>query len=72
MPRRNDIHRILVIGSGPIVIGQGGGKLKDIATQARQDMERLFGGKVFLEVWVKVKSGWMDDPATLKRLGYDV
>jgi GTP-binding protein Era len=34
-------------------------------------MERLFGGKVFLEVWVKVKPGWMDDPAALKRLGYD-
>ena len=34
-------------------------------------MEKLFGGKVFLEVWVKVKRGWMDDPAVLKRLGYD-
>jgi GTP-binding protein Era len=34
-------------------------------------MEKLFGGKVFLEVWVKVKPGWMDDPSMLKRLGYD-
>ena len=59
-------------GQKAIVIGQGGGKLKDIATQARLDMEKLFGGKVFLEVWVKVKSGWMDDAAVLKRLGYDV
>ena len=42
-----------------------------IASQAREDMEKLFGGKVFLEVWVKVKRGWMDDPAALKRLGYD-
>ena len=48
-------------GQKAIVIGKGGAKLKDIATQARQDMEKLFGGKVFLEVWVKVKSGWMDD-----------
>jgi GTP-binding protein Era len=53
-----------------IVIGKGGEKLKTIATQARQDMEKLFGGKVFLEVWVKVRKGWMDDAALLERLGY--
>jgi GTPase len=58
-------------GHKPMIIGKGGGKLKSIASQARQDMEQLFGGKVFLEVWVKVKPGWMDDPAILKRLGYD-
>jgi len=58
-------------GHKPIVIGKDGEKLKAIATQARQDMEKLFGGKVFLEVWVKVKPGWMDDRSMLKRLGYD-
>lgn len=58
-------------GQKGIVIGKGGEKLKQIASQARADMERLFGGKVFLEVWVKVKSGWADDAATLKRLGID-
>ena len=58
-------------GHKPIVIGKNGAKLKIIATQARQDMEKLFGGKVFLEVWVKVKPGWMDDRSILKRLGYD-
>jgi GTPase len=58
-------------GHKPILIGKGGEKLKAIASQARQDMENLFGGKVFLEVWVKVKPGWMDDAAALKRLGYD-
>ena len=58
-------------GHKAIVIGKGGEKLKAIASQARVDMEKLFGGKVFLEVWVKVKKGWMDDPAVLKRLGYD-
>lgn len=58
-------------GQKPIVIGKGGEKLKAIGTQARQDMEKLFGSKVFLELFVKVREGWMDDPATLKRLGYD-
>ena len=42
-----------------------------IASRARQDMERLFGGKVFLDVWVKVKTGWADDERALKRLGYE-
>jgi GTP-binding protein Era len=55
----------------PIVIGKNGEKLKTIASRARQDMEQLFGSKVFLEVWVKVKSGWVDDERALRRLGYD-
>ena len=54
-----------------IVIGKGGESLKRIASEARQDMERLFGGKVYLEVWVKVKSGWNDDERLLKSLGYE-
>ncbi|MCE2999133.1 MAG: KH domain-containing protein, partial [Betaproteobacteria bacterium] len=58
-------------GHKGIVIGKGGAKLKEISTQARQDMEKLFGGKVFLEVWVKVKSGWADDLGILKRLGIE-
>jgi GTP-binding protein Era len=53
-----------------IVIGKGGQTLKRIATEARQDMERLFGGKVFLEVFVQVRSGWSDDERLLKSLGY--
>ena len=44
--------------------------MKTIASAARRDMERLFGGKVFLEVWVRVKAGWSDDERTLTRLGY--
>ena len=55
----------------PIIIGAGGEKLKAISTQARKDMERLFGGKVFLETWVRVKSGWADDAAALKRMGIE-
>jgi GTP-binding protein Era len=64
---------ILVEKSGhkAIVIGHGGETLKRIASDARRDMEGLFGGKVFLEVWVKVKSGWSDNGALLKSLGYD-
>jgi GTP-binding protein Era len=53
-----------------IVIGKQGAKLKAIATRARQDMERLFGGKVFLEVWVKVRRGWADSASALKRMGF--
>jgi GTP-binding protein Era len=57
-------------GQKAIVIGDGGQRLKQIGTEARQDMERLFGGKVMLSLWVKVKSGWSDDERALKSLGY--
>jgi GTP-binding protein Era len=54
-----------------IVIGRDGQSLKRIATEARQDMERLFGGKVFLQVFVKARSGWADDTRLLKSLGHE-
>ncbi|BBP00223.1 GTPase Era [Sulfuriferula nivalis] len=54
-----------------IIIGHQGSKLKEIGTAARLDMERLFGGKVYLELWVKVKGGWADSERILKQLGYD-
>jgi GTPase len=53
-----------------ILVGEGGGRMKMIASQARADMEALFGGKVFLDVWVRVKRGWSDNDAMLTRLGY--
>ena len=53
-----------------ILIGEGGSRMKAIASQARADMERLFGGKVFLDVWVRVKRGWPDNEAMMTRLGY--
>jgi GTP-binding protein Era len=53
-----------------IVIGRGGGMLKRIASAARLDMERLFGGRVYLEVWVRVRRAWTDDTRALRRLGY--
>jgi GTPase len=57
-------------GQKPILIGKSGEKLKQISTEARQDMEKLFGGKVWLETWVKVRGGWADDDRALKSLGY--
>jgi GTP-binding protein Era len=68
------IHATIVVDRPAhkgIVIGKGGQTLKRIATEARQDMERLFDGKVFLEVFVQVKSGWSDDERLLKSLGYE-
>jgi GTP-binding protein Era len=57
-------------GHKAIVIGARGAKLKEIATAARLDMEKLFGGKVYLETWVRVRGGWTDDEAALRRMGY--
>jgi GTP-binding protein Era len=54
-----------------IIIGKGGEKLKAIGTQARKDMEQLFGGKVYLETFVRVRSGWADDESALKRMGIE-
>ena len=58
-------------GHKAIIIGSGGEVVKRIASEARQDMERMFAGQVFLEVFVKVKSGWADDERMLKTLGYE-
>ena len=57
-------------GQRAILVGRDGAQMKAIATQARADMERLFGGRVFLDVWVRVKGGWADSDAMLTRLGY--
>jgi GTP-binding protein Era len=54
-----------------MIIGQKGARLKEMSTQARLDMERLFGGPVYLEIWVKVKSGWADNEAGLRAYGYE-
>ena len=53
-----------------IVIGKGGERLKQVGQQARIDMEKLFGQKVFLQCWVKVKEGWSDNERLLTSLGY--
>ena len=53
-----------------MIIGKKGEKLKTIGREARKDTEFLLDNKVFLELWVKVKSGWADDERALHSLGY--
>ena len=53
-----------------IIIGKGGGMLKLIGAQARTELEELIGGKVFLELWVKVKEDWRNNPAQVRNFGY--
>ena len=54
-----------------MVIGNGGERLKRIGSEARQELEKLMDAKVYLELWVKVRSGWADDEAHLRSYGYD-
>jgi len=68
------IHALILVetkGQKVIVIGDKGAKLKSIGTNARKDIEALIDRKVFLQLWVKVKSGWSDSETSLKNLGYD-
>lgn len=58
-------------GHKGMVIGEKGEKLKRIGTEARQDLEKLWDCKVFLELWVKVRSGWADDEARVRTFGYE-
>ena len=57
-------------GQKPILIGKNGERLKTIGTRARQAMQELFGAKVHLELWVKVREGWSDSERALRSLGY--
>ena len=71
--RLRRIHATILVDKASqraILLGEGGSRMKTIATDARKDLERLFGGPVFLEVWVRVKRGWANDDASLARLGY--
>jgi len=58
-------------GHKAMVIGEGGERLKRIGTEARQELEKLMDAKVFLELWVKVRSGWADDEARVRSFGYE-
>ncbi len=58
-------------GQKKIIIGEKGARLRQIGTEARVDMERLFDCKVMLKLWIKVKAGWSDDDRALRSLGYD-
>ncbi|ATF09756.1 GTPase Era [Candidatus Enterovibrio altilux] len=57
-------------GQKRMIIGKGGDKIKIIGREARLDMETMFERKVYLELWIKVKSGWADDVCALRGLGY--
>lgn len=68
------IHGLILVeraSQKPMIIGKKGASLKMIGAEARKDMETLFDNKVFLELWVKVKSGWADDERALRSLGYE-
>lgn len=68
------IHALIWVekaGHKPIVIGAGGQLLKEVGREAREDMQKAFDQKVFLQLWVKVKEGWADDERALHSLGYD-
>ncbi len=68
------IHALILVetkGQKIIVIGDKGARLKSIGTKARKDIETLIDRKVFLQLWVKVKSGWSDSEVSLRSLGYD-
>ncbi len=70
-----EIHATLFVereSQKGIVIGEGGSRLREIGTKARLEIEKMLGGKVFLELWVKVMPHWRREKAALKRLGYVV
>ena len=58
-------------GQKRILIDDKGARIKQIGQQSREDMEKLFGYKIMLKTWVKVKSGWSDDERALRSLGYN-
>ncbi|MBL8344010.1 MAG: GTPase Era [Rubrivivax sp.] len=73
-PRRVRIAASIVVERDAhkgMVIGEGGERLKRIGSEARQELEKLLEARVFLELWVKVRSGWADDEAHLRSYGYE-
>lgn len=72
-PERVVIDALILVereGQKRIVIGEGGGMLKQVGTEARQDLMRLLDSRVHLQLWVKVKDNWSDDERALASLGY--
>ena len=73
-PRLRRIEATILVerdSQKPIVLGARGERLKRMASAARKDMEKLFGGKVYLGTWVKVRKSWTDDARVLRQLGYE-
>ncbi|MFA7666836.1 MAG: GTPase Era [Burkholderiaceae bacterium] len=74
LPRLRRIHAAILVereGQKPIVLGKGGERIKRIASEARRDLEKLFGHKVYLELFVKIKSGWAATEQSLRAYGYE-
>ena len=72
-PKLTRIHATIYVeskGQKAIIIGAKGGKLKEIATRARIDIESMINAKVYLNLWVKVREGWSNDEKALRSLGY--
>ena len=73
-PKLRRIHAAILVdreSQKPIVLGAGGQRIKRIATEARIDLEKLLGSKVYLELFVKVKSGWAGSEQSLRAYGYE-
>ncbi len=76
MKIKNKVYHISAIiwverdGQKAILLGVGGEKMKTLGREARLDMERFLGGKVFLQIWIKVKAGWTDNDSELTSLGF--
>jgi GTP-binding protein Era len=72
-PKHQHIEAVIWVekeGQKAILIGKGGASLKEIGRRARLEMQKAFGGKVYLGLWVKVREGWSNDARALKSLGY--
>ncbi len=71
---RRVIHASILVereNQKPILLGSNGERMKQIGTDARRDMQKLFDAPVHLELWVKVKSGWADSAQSLRSYGYE-
>jgi GTP-binding protein Era len=72
-PKHQHIEAVIWVekeGQKAILIGKGGASLKEIGRRARLAMQKAFGRKVYLGLWVKVREGWSNDVRALKSLGY--
>ncbi|OGT31119.1 MAG: GTPase Era [Gammaproteobacteria bacterium RIFCSPHIGHO2_12_FULL_35_23] len=58
-------------GQKAIIIGKQGSKLKQIGREARLELEKMYGNKIFLQLWVKIKTEWSENERTLKQFGFD-
>ena len=68
------IHAAIIVekdSQKAILIGKNGERLKQIGTEARLDLEKLYGARIYLELWVRIKKGWADDEKLVRAYGYE-